>query len=217
MDVLALPKKLGALQYRAMVLPYRLARPTFLADESALRLGYDRVLGRLDLAVGGFLRDDALTQRGEALRTRADLVQQAEALEAEAAQKAAGAASTREQGLSDVERQRRSAAADADDAVRRAREDEQADKARVARETDQRERAEKARIAAEAQRRVEDAEAAAQAAKDRIAEAEATVTAAPKAQMADAVAHKRSAAEAKGDAAVLADLAAEKRAERSKA
>lgn len=216
MDVLALPKKLGALQYRALVLPYRLARPTFLADESAVRLGYDRALGALDVTVGGLLGDDALTQRGEALRKRADLLEQAEALEGEAAQHAADAARTREQGLSDVERQRRSAAAESDAAVRQAREDEQADKARVARETDQRERAEKARIEAEAQRRVRDAEAAAQAAKDRIAEAEAAVTAAPKAQVQDAVAQKRTAAEEQRNAAVLADLAAEKRAERTR-
>lgn len=214
MDVLALPKKLGALQYRALVLPYRLVRPTYLADESALRLRYERVLGALDVAVGGFLDDESLTRRGEALRKRADLVEQAEALDNKAAQHATDAARTREEGLNEVERQRRAAAAEAENAVRQAREDEQADKARIARETDERERAEKARIEAEAQARVQAAEAAAQAAKDRIAEAEAAVTAAPKAQVQEAVAQKRTAAQDKRKADVLGDLAAEKRAER---
>lgn len=207
MDVLALPKKLGSLQYRAIVLPARLGRPTFLADESTVRLAYERVLGSLDQTAGSVFGDAALVQRGAALSRRTEVIEKAVALEAQAAEHAAAAETTRDQGLDDVRRERSAAAQRAASAVNTARTDEQAEKVRIAQETDQRERAEKARIEAEADRKASEASAALQADQARIDAAEKAVTAAPKAEVQNAVAQKRAANEQKRTAASLADLA----------
>lgn len=215
MDALALPKKLGALQYRAIVLPYRLARPTFLAEESSLRLGYDRALGALDVTVGGFLGDEALVHRGQTLRTHADVVEKAVALEAQAAQHAQTASSTLEQGTEAVRDRRAAAAADAGDAIAQAREDASAAKARAARETAQREQAEKDRIATAARAKTAAAHGAEKAEKDRIATAEKAVTAAPAAQLDGAVEELSAAQEQRGQADVLSDLAGAEKASRT--
>ena len=215
MDVLALPKRLGALQYRALVLPYRLARPTFLADESALRLGYDRALGALDERVGALLGDDVLVHRGQSLRKHADVVEKAVALEAEAAEHAQVAESTREQGADAVNARRAAAAREAGDAVKDARESAQAAKERAARETAQREQAEKDRIAAATRTRTTAARQAERAEQARIASAEQAVTAAPKAGLDSAVDELTTAQEQRTQADVLADLADQEKARRA--
>ena len=214
MDVLALPKKLGSLQYRVLVLPYRLARPTFLADESALRLSYDRALGSLDRMAGRLLGDPELVQRGTALTKRADALATAVELEDRAAQHAEVAQESREQGLDDVQRRRRQAAQEAASSVSGAREAERAEKARVERETEQREQAEKARIEAQVERKAHAATSALQADQARIDAAEQAVSAAPKAQVQQAVDLQHAAEEDKRQAAALADLAEAERASR---
>ncbi len=214
MDVLSLPKKLGALQYKALVLPYRLARPTFLADESVVRLGYERALGALDAKAGALFGDEALVTRGAALRKRADVIETAVELEAKAAKHAAEAEATREQGRDQVARTREAAAEKADAAVREARQDEQAEKQRVARETAQREQAEKARIEKAAKAKASAAEKALKADRERIATAEKAVTAAPKAQLDGAVGTLTDAQQQRSDADVLAALQAREKATR---
>lgn len=215
MDVLALPKKLGALQYRALVLPYRLVRPTFLADESAVRLGYDRALGALDERVGAFLGDEALEHRGQALRKHAAVVEKAVALEAEATQHAQMAESTREQGAEAVRSRRAAAAREAGESATQARERAQAAKDRAARETAQREQVEKDRIEAAARAKSETVLQAERAEQERIATAEKTVTAAPKAQLDGAVDELTAAREQRSQAEVLSDLASKEKAGRA--
>ncbi len=215
MDVLALPKKLGALQYRALVLPYRLVRPTFLADESALRLGYDRAIGALDEKVGALLGDEALVHRGQSLRKHADVVEKAVVLEAEAGRHAEMAASTREQGAEAVRSRRAAATREAGESVREAREDAAAAKERVARETAQREQVEKDRIEAAARNRSDAALQAERAEEVRIAAAEKAVTAAPKAQLDGALDELSTADEQRQQAEVLSGLADKEKARRA--
>jgi len=215
MDVLALPKKLGALQYRALVLPYRLARPTFLAEESALRLGYDRAIGTLDEKVGGFLGDEELAHRGQSLRKHAGATEKAVALEAEATRHVQAAESTREQGAKAVSSRRAAAVQDTSATVKQARKDAKSAKDRAARETAQREQAEKDRIKAAARTTTTAVLRAERAEKARIAAQEQAVTAAAKARLGGAVDELSTARAQRGQADVLSDLADKEKASRA--
>ena len=65
--------------------------PAFLADDKAIRLGFERALGTLDRKAGQLLSNDALTRRGEALIRRSEVLANAVNLEQEAAAKQAEA------------------------------------------------------------------------------------------------------------------------------
>lgn len=219
MDVLTYPKKAVALEYRALSLPARLVETQvvtrLLEQDSVVRLSYERALGSLDETVGRLLGDADLERRGTALRRRTEVLERAVTLEQEAAQKAAEAQESLQQG-SQAARERRAAASKK--AARRttqALEQEKADKARIAEETDAREQAEKSRIEAQEKARAKAADDARRAEKARIAAAEKAVTAAPAAQLEDALEEQATSDAQRDKADTLAALAAKENENRA--
>lgn len=213
MNVLTLPRKAAVLEYRALTLPARLVETQavvrLLADDSALRLSYERALGAADETVGRLLGDESLQQRGAALRRRTEVLERAVRLEELAEQKRSAAQADLEQETDEASTRRRQAAEQAGRKAAQARKDEAAAAQRVARETAAREKAEKARIQAAAKDRADAAAKAAKAERDRIAAQEKAVTSAPAAQLDGAVADQAKADETRGKADRLARLAAQ--------
>ena len=227
----ALPRKTAALQYKALRLPYTVLEKQVvgrLAEDSKLRLGYERALGRLDERAGRLTGDADLSRRGEALQrraqvleTRTEVLTKAEQLEAKAQSRKQEAEQTLQAEKDRAEQQRREAARGKQEGVAEALADEEADKRRVAAEADAKEKAEKERIERQAASKQSAAEQRKKTQEQRIEVKLKADTAAPKAQLDDAVElvedadQKRSRAERMGE---LADAEADtRRAEREPA
>jgi hypothetical protein len=211
MNVLTLPKTAAALEYKALRLPATLLEKQvvvrFLADDSALRLGFERALGTLDEKAGSLFGDEQLASRGHALRRRTEILEKAVELEAKAEQRKAKAESTLKAGTAKAEQTREQARKAQQQNVQETLREEQAEKRRVEQEAKARLRAEKERVAAEARAKAQAVTAQLDEQEQRIDEVTRARTAAPKAQLGDAVAEKKTADAERAKAERLAKLA----------
>ena len=216
------PRMAAGLQYKLVRLPYTLLESTvvtkLLADDSALRLSFEKALGSLDERAGRFLGDPQLEKRGAALRRRSDVLGTAVKLETKAQTRKAEAEQTLKAEKKAAGQERSEAQQTRVQGLQEARQTERDEKARIAHESEAREKAEKQRVEAAAEQRKQDAQHKADAAKKRIEADEKADTEAPKAQLKEAselakeADKKRSKAERLGD---LADVEKEtRRAER---
>jgi hypothetical protein len=211
MNALTLPRKAAALQYKAWRLPATVVEKqlvsSLLADDSRLRLGYERALGSLDETAGRLFRDAELERRGTALRRRAQVLETATELEAKAQARKAEAEQTLESEKQRAREQREQAQQGERESVQQALADEQADKRRVSAKAKNREQTEKQRVEQQAQERKQAAERARKDEERRIAAEVEADTAAPKAQLDDAVELKRAADSERSQADRMAELA----------
>jgi colicin import membrane protein len=221
MKVFTLPKHAAALEYRALRLPATVLEKRvvvrFLAEDSVLRLGFERALGALDEKAGALLDDEQLTTRGHALRRRSEILGKAVQLETKASARKAAAAAELEAGKRDAERTREHARRSQREGVQQALRDEQAEKKRVEQEAKARLQAEKQRVADEARVKAQAVTAQLDAQEKRIEDTTKARTAAPKAQLKDAVAEKKAADAERAKADRLAELATDERETRKAA
>lgn len=215
MNVLTLPKAAAALEYKALRLPATLLERRvvvrFLAQDSAVRLGFEKVLGTIDEKAGSLLGDEGLETRGHALRRRSEMLGKAVQLEAKAETRKAAAASTLKAGKQSAEKTREQARRTQREGVQEALREEQAEKKRVEQEAKARLQAEQARVADEARAKSQAVTAQLDAQEQRIDEVTKARTAAPKAQLKDAVAEKRAAGAERTKADRLAKLASDEK------
>lgn len=218
MNVLSMSRSVVALEYKALRYPSQLLETRVVAarmsQESGLRLAYERLLGALDSKAGSLLADQALTHRGRALTRRADVIEKAVSLEAEAEQRKA----TADEELRTRTRKAQSQRAEARKTRRNDLEQAEADKlkaqAEADRKADERRRAERKAVADKAHRKLEAEKKRAEKQAARIDQQTAAVTAAPKAQLSDAVEDTKAAVSRKTDAEELARLAEQEKLSR---
>jgi hypothetical protein len=221
MKVLTVPRTAAALEYKALRLPAQVVEQRvvsrFLADDNAIRLGFERLLGTLDRQAGRLLCDEALTRRGDALIQRADVLARAVTLEQQAA-------ATKE--AADERLRAEKQAADERRAQARSERAQEARKARTADQAAKRRAAKKAtsRVKAAAEAVDETVEATVSAEEERLQRAEESIktrtsarTAAPKAQLEDAVEVTSEADRERQTAERLGDLADREKQERVQA
>lgn len=214
MKVRTLPLAAAALEYRALRLPATLIESQvarFLAEDSAVRLGFEKALGTLDEKAGSLLGNDAIASRGHALRRRSDILGKAVALEAKAETRKAAAATKLEAAKKAAAQTREQAERAARDGVRRTLRTEQADRRRAEQEAKARLRAETERVNAEARAKAQAVQAELDAQERRIEETTKARTAAPRAQLSRAVADKKAAGAERAKAERLAELAADEK------
>jgi hypothetical protein len=211
MNVLTVPRTAAALEYKVLRLPATVVETQlvarFLDEESRVRLAYEKALGNVDAAVGRLLDDEALTRRGTALSRRAEVLENAVALEEKAAQRKAEADEALRAQKAQAADQRRTAEKEKAAEARRVREQAAAEKRRVKEQAAAQEKAAAQEISA-------NAEAQLRAERDRLAQAEQQIeqrvaerTAAPKAQLDRAVELQGEADDERAQAERLAQLA----------
>ncbi|MDT7572400.1 MAG: hypothetical protein QOE05_2574 [Actinomycetota bacterium] len=220
MKVLTLPKAAAALEYRALRLPATLLETQvvvrFLAEDSAVRLGFEKALGTIDEKAGSLLGNDTIASRGHALRRRSEMLEKAVELEAKAEARKSAAATKLEKGKKAAEQTREQAKRAAREGVQQTLQEERAEKNRAEQEAAARLRAETERVEAEARAKAEAIEAQLDAQERRIDQTTKARTAAPKAQLATAVDEKKQAQAERTKAERLAKLAdAEKETRRA--
>jgi hypothetical protein len=214
MKVLTLPKAAAALEYRALRLPATVLETQvarFLAEDSALRLGFEKALGTIDEKAGTFLGDESLASRGHALRRRSELLGKAVELEAKAETRKASAAAKLQAGKKTAASTREQAKRTAREGVQQTLQSEQADKKQAEREAATRLQAETERIDAEARAKADAVQEQLEAQEQRIEETTKARIAAPKAQLSHAVEDKKAADAERAKAERLAKLAADEK------
>jgi hypothetical protein len=215
MKVLTLPKAAAALEYKALRLPATLLETQvvvrFLAEDSAVRLGFEKALGRLDEKAGSLLGNEALESRGHALRRRSEVLGKAVELEAKAEARKQSAQDALKTGTEKAERLREQARKTQRDGVSEALREEQAEKRRVEQEAKARLAAEKKRVQDEAKAKAAAVTSQLEAQEQRIDDVTKARIAAPKAQLGEAVAEKKAADAERSKADRLAQLADDER------
>ena len=211
MKILTVPKAAAALEYKALRLPATLIETQvvvrFLAEDSALRLGFEKALGTLDEKAGSLLGNDQLASRGHALRRRSEVLAKAVQLEAKAEARTESAEATLKASQEKAERTREQALKNQREGVQEAHREERAEKQRVEQEAKARLQAEKKRVEDEARAKAQAVTAQLDAQESRIDEVTKARTAAPKAQLHDAVGEKKAANAERQKADRLAKLA----------
>jgi hypothetical protein len=211
MKVLTLPKAAAALEYKALRLPATLLEKQvvvrFLAEDSALRLGFEKALGTIDEKAGSLLGNDDLTTKGHALRRRSEVLGKAVELEAKAQARKESAEAKLKAGKQSAEQTREQARKAQREGVQEALREEQAEKRRVEQEAQARLAAERKRVEDEARAKADAVTSQLEAQEQRIDDVTKARTAAPKAQLGDAVAEKKAANAERAKADRLAKLA----------
>lgn len=220
MNVLTVPRSVVALQYKVLRLPFQLADTyvvgRLLPVDSDLRLRVERSLASLDAGVGRLLQDDGLARRGEAVLRRADALDAAASLDAQAAARRADAEQTLEQQQAAAD-QREQAARERTEQTARIVMQEQADKRAAAEAADARRTAAEQAVQERASAELEAGQQRLQAQQEAISERTAARTAAPSASLDQAVARADDAAAERADAERLASLASAERTARRRA
>ncbi|GAC1610662.1 MAG: hypothetical protein NVS3B26_18660 [Mycobacteriales bacterium] len=215
MKVLTLPKAAVALEYKALRLPATVIETQvvvrFLAEDSALRLGFEKALGTLDEKAGSLLGNEALASRGHALRRRSEILGKAVDLEAKAAARTEAADAKLAASKDSAEQTREAARKAQRDSVQEVLRGEQAEKLRLEQEAASKLQAEKKRVADEARAKAAAVTAQLDAQEARIDSVTQARTAAPKAQLTEAVAEKKAADAERSKADRLAQLANEEK------
>lgn len=211
MKVLTLPKKAAALEYKALRLPATLIESQvvvrFLAEDSALRLGFEKALGAIDEKAGSLLGNEKLASRGHALRLRSEVLGKAVQLEAKAAARTEAADAKLKASKQSAEQTREAARKAQREGVQETLREEQAEKRRVEQEAAAKLQAENKRVEDETRAKAAAVTAQLDAQEARIDSVTKARTAAPKAQLNDAVAEKKAANAERSKADRLAQLA----------
>ena len=217
MNILTVPIRLLRFQYTILRIPLQLVEDQLmsrLATESPARLMYERTLGVLDGAVGSALgdrdterRDDALTERSDALARAAELDEEAARTEAEADT----ALETKRKQVQDEQAAAREAKQrDVEQARRREFERKQA----AERDAEHRKQVAKTNADQLAAQRTRVAEAEHRAEQTRLREAEKAAGAPAKAQLKDAADKQDEAADKRARADRVEKLAEAKKDKR---
>ncbi|MDX6199057.1 MAG: hypothetical protein QOJ79_2208 [Actinomycetota bacterium] len=220
MKVLTLPKAAAALEYRALRLPATLLESQvarFLAEDSSVRLGFEKALGTLDEKAGSLLGNESLASRGHALRRRSEILGKAVELEAKAEARKAAAATKLEAGKKAAEQTREQAKRSAREGVQQTLQTEQAEKKRAEQQARARLQAETERVEAEARAKAQAVTAQLDAQEQRIEQTTKARIAAPKAQLSNAIAEKKAADAERAKADRLAKLASDEKDSRKAA
>ncbi len=218
MNVLTIPRAAAALEYKALRYPAQLFEnhvvASLFAQESSVRLAFERLLGTLDSTAGALFADQALADRGRALTRRAEVVEKAATLEVKAQQGKERAEAERRTDTEKIRNERLQAARASGETAQQLRAQEQAEKAAVAQEAHAREEAAEQAIADKASSKVT-------AERDRLDQQQARIdaqadtrTAGAKAQLSTAVEDTQAAQQQKADADRLASRAAAEKASR---
>ena len=220
MNLLTVPRKVVGLEYKALRYPAQVLEVKIIAaklpEESAFRLGFERLLGGLDSAAGALLADPALVERGRLLTRRTEIVAKAATLESKAAQRREQADTELKNRIAQAGKDKKQAQAERDDQERRIAAAKTAEKQAVDRAARERRQAEQDEAKAKA-----DADVAAErdrlaAKRSQIDEVASARTKGAKQQLTDAARDKQSAHQRKSEADTLAALAqAEKASRRS--
>lgn len=95
MSLMTVPRTILGLEYKAVRYPAQLVETKLVAprfaEDSPVRLSFERFLGTLDTTAGKLLADEALSDRGRVLTRRVEVLNKAVALEAKAAERKAEA------------------------------------------------------------------------------------------------------------------------------
>ena len=221
MNALTLPRAAAALEYKALRLPAHLLETQivakYLADDSAVRLGFERALGSLDETAGRLLHDDGLTRRGSVLKRRADVLGQAVELEEKAARRKVEADEKLRSEQQQAAGQREKAEREQREKAEQVLAEEKAAKSKAQTKAASRTKADTKAVSSTAQ-------AVLASERDRLEEQEARIenrtqarTAAPKAQLDDATAQATEAGRERQTADRLAELADDEKAGRAAA
>lgn len=217
MSMLTIPRKVAAVEYTALRLPFTLLETRLIGrldSESKVRLGFEKALGTLDVTVGRAIADASLRHRGAQLSRRADVLAKAVALEEKAAarRKTADAELRQAKQIADQKR---------DDAQHRA--ELEANQLLEKREAEQRAVEQKAKAEADAKLAVIDQQAQASVDHvekvldervDAISRRTQARTTQPKAQLKEAAALTGEAARERKSADRLGELASAEKAKR---
>lgn len=215
MNVLTVPRTIATYEYKALRYPAQLLETKVIAtrfsQESAFRLGFERLLGTLDSAAGSVLANKELQDRGRVLTRRVEVLAKATALEAKAQERKEQADATLRAESERAQAKRTQALEEQQAKAKQVLAEKQAAKAAVERKAEARERALDQAITSKT-------EATIAAERDRLDKQEASIearvkakTAAPKAQLSKAVKDAQTAAATRADADQLALLAAAER------
>lgn len=218
MRATTLPRTLAVLQYKvasypAQLLEVRVLAP-FLADESPLRLAYERALGTLDATAGSLLGDDGLRDRGRALRERAQRVDKVAVLEAKADERREEATTTLRQRQQELAAQKAQAQREHEQQAARLQAQREAKQTALAQESQARKRAEERRIQSETQAEVAAERARVEAQKATIEARVARSTQPQQQELRKAGQGAKAAKQKAADADTLAALTAAEKASR---
>jgi hypothetical protein len=209
-NVLIVPRTLAALEYKAVRYPAQLLETRLIAvrlsDDNPLRLGFERLLGRLDGAAGKLLADQGLAERGRFLTRRVEVLEKAVALEAKAAQRQESAAAELRAQTEKIEQESAQVQAEHEREAARLKAERDAEAKAVERKAAARERADANAIVESTQSIIAAERDRLDAEKARIEARVETQTAAPKAQLKAAGKSVQAVAAKRADADRLAQL-----------
>ncbi|MCU1594566.1 MAG: hypothetical protein JWO12_1958 [Frankiales bacterium] len=217
MNVMTLPRTIIGLEYKAVRYPAQLLETkvvaTRFAEESRLRLGYERFLGTLDTTAGKLLADEALSDRGRVLTRRVEVLGKAISLEAKAAERKAEADAELRAKNEQAEQEKARIQNEHEQKAARLKAEREAEARAVERKAEARKRADDKAIVDSSQAIIAAERDRLDAQKAKIEARVATQTAAPKAELKTAGKNAQVAAERRDDAQRLESLReAEKRA-----
>lgn len=220
MNALTLPRTLVGLEYRAVRYPAQLLETKVVAlrlpDDHPFRLGYERILGNLDLTAGKLLADPALTNRGRALTRRVDVLTTAIALEEKANERRSAADAELRAEQQRAQQEKDQIQAEHEREAARLKAEREAEAVALERKAAARQRADDKAIVDSTQAIIAAERDRLDAEKARIEARVAIQTAAPKAQLSAANKSVQAAAKLRADADQLEDVrAATKQAGRS--
>lgn len=218
MKLTTLPRGVAKLEYTVVRAPLSLLErqvfARYLADDAALRLGFERLLGSLDSFAGRILADEQVARRGQALSHRSAMLDKAAMLEAKAEQRKSQADQQLEASAEQARQDRLDADRKRQANITAARRKEQAEKRQARQQAEAQAAAEKQRSTQQAQAKINAAERAKAAERNRIANRQEQAAAAPKRQLADANSTKQAADAKRGEAGRLSALATAEREQR---
>lgn len=215
MNTLTVPRKVVALEYKALRYPSQLLA-TRLPDDNGLRLVLDKVLGSLDTTAGQLLADESLQARGRVLTRRVEVLEKAEELEATAAARKAEADTELHAKQAKIQAEKDRVQAEHEQTAARHKAEKEAAETALVKKAQARHRADDQAILGTtqslltAERDRLDAQQAAVEARKKVR------TAVPKAQLQQAADDKQAAAQARADAERLAALADAERVSRQR-
>lgn len=218
MDVLIVPKTLASLEYTALRLPLTFLEKQvvarFLEPESGARLGFEKAVGSLDVAVARWIGDADRASRGAALSRKADVLTKAVQLEQKAAARKEQANGKLQQAKDTAEQQREQAQQRAKDDLHAIRTEQRSDKRAAQEKASAQTRANTAAVELERTAKLDAEKSRLRGQVNAIDARTSARTAAPAAQLNDAVEVSQRAAEQQQTATRLGTLADAEKASR---
>jgi hypothetical protein len=216
MSTLTVPRAIVALEYKALRYPATLLETKVVAarlpEESAIRLGFERLLGRLDSTAGKLLADEDLATRGRVLLRRTEVLEKAVELEAKAAERKQQADAALRAKTEQTKRKKAEVEAEHQREAARLKAERAAEQKAIDDKAAARQRTDESVITDKTERIIREERDRLDAAQAKIEAHVQTQTAAPKAELKQAAAEKAQATGLKNDADRLAELREAKKA-----